>query len=84
MCIINSSLPADCANPNVEKNKYILSIFAESHSFAAEAAEIALKYFVSLHVYICPQLITTFWVLHILQEGVLKAGSSHIYLEFES
>jgi hypothetical protein len=66
LCIISSSLPAECANPNVEEHKYILSISAESHSFAAKAAEIALKYFVGLHVCICPQLITTFWVLHIL------------------
>ena len=54
------SLPGLCA---------ILSISDESHSFAAEAAEIALKYFVYLHVCICPQLIITFWVLHTLQEA---------------
>ena len=78
---MNSSLPAECANPNVEKQKYLLSIFAESHSFAAEAAEIALKYLVCLYVCICPHLITTFWVLHILQEGVLKASSSQKYCQ---
>ena len=53
------------------------------NSFAAEAAEIVLEYFFCLHVCICPQLITTFWVLHILQEGVLKASSSQKYLTFE-
>ena len=84
MCIINSSLPAECANPNFQKHKYILSISAESHSFAAKAAENASKYFIGLDVCICPPLITTFWVLHILQEGVLKASSSQKYLTFKS
>ena len=84
LCIINSSLPAECANPNVQKHKYILTISAESHSFAAKAAENASKYFISLDVCICQPLITSFWMLHILPEGVLKASYSWIYLTFKS
>ena len=77
-------MPAECANPNIQKHKYILSISAESHSYAAEAAENVSKYFIGLDLCICPQPITTFWVLHILQEGVLKASSSQKYLTPES